>query len=146
MVLIDVNVLVYAYREVTAEHSSYLRWLEGCINSDQPFALADIVLSGFLRIATHPKIFSPPSPLSPALAFVDALKQQPNCLTAAPGVRHWDIFTRLCRAVNAKGNVISDAYIAALAIESGCECVTTDRDFSRFPGLRWRHPLDSGIR
>jgi uncharacterized protein len=146
MVLIDVNVLVYAYREASPEHRSCLRWLEECVNSDQPFALADIILSGFLRIATHPKVFSPPSPLAPALAFLEALKQQPNCLTAAPGVRHWDIFTRLCRAVSAKGNLIPDAYIAALAIEAGCEFVTTDRDFSRFPGLRWRHPINSAIQ
>ena len=146
MVLIDVNVLVYAYREASPEHSSCLRWLEACVNSDQPFALADIILSGFLRIATHPKIFSPPSPLAPALGFVEALRQQPNCLTASPGVRHWDIFTRLCRAVNAKGNLIPDAYIAALAIEAGCEFVTTDRAFSRFPGLRWRHPINSAIQ
>jgi len=142
MVLIDVNVLVYAFREASPDHGSYLRWLEACINSDQPYALADIVLSGFLRIATHPKIFNPPSALGPALKFVDGLRQQPNCLAAVPGARHWDIFTRLCRAANAKGNLIADAYVAALAIESGCECITTDRDFSRFPGLRWRHPLD----
>jgi len=142
MLLIDVSVLMYAYREAAPEHKSYLRWLEGCINSDQPFGLAELVLSGFLRIATHPKIFSPPSPLEPALRFADALRGRPNCVIVAPGPRHWDIFSRLCRSVNAKGNLIPDAYLAALAIESGTEWITADRDFSRFPGLRWRHPLD----
>jgi toxin-antitoxin system PIN domain toxin len=142
MLLIDVNVLLYAYRNAAPEHKSYLQWLEGCINSDQPFGLAELVLSGFLRIATHPKIFSPPSPLEPAIGFVDALRGRSNCVIVAPGPRHWDIFSRLCRAANAKGNLIPDAYLAALAIESGTEWITADRDFSRFPGLRWRHPLD----
>jgi hypothetical protein len=64
-------------------------------------------------------------------------------VTLAPGERHWDIFQRLCREVNAKGNLIPDAYLAALAIESGSEWITTDRDYARFPGLRWRHPLVS---
>ncbi len=59
----------------------------------------------------------------------------------APGPRHWEIFVRLCRAVRVKGNLVQDAYLAALAIESGSEWITTDRDYSRFPGLRWRHPL-----
>ena len=142
MLLIDVNVLLYAYREAAPEHKSYLKWLEGCINSDQPFGLAELVLSGFLRIATHPKIFSPPSPLEPAFRFAEALRGRSNCVIVAPGARHWDIFSRLCRAASAKGNLIPDAYLAALAIESGTEWITTDRDFSRFPGLRWRHPLD----
>jgi predicted nucleic acid-binding protein len=61
-----------------------------------------------------------------------------------PGVRHWEIFDRLCRAAGAKGSLVADAYLAALAIESGSEWITTDRDFSRFPGLRWRHPLAEG--
>jgi len=142
MLLIDVNVLLYAYREAAPEHKSYLKWLEGCINSDQPFGLAELVLSGFLRIATHPKIFSPPSPLEPAFRFAEALRGRSNCVIVAPGARHWDIFSRLCRAAGAKGNLIPDAYLAALAIESGTEWITADRDFSRFPGLRWRHPLD----
>jgi toxin-antitoxin system PIN domain toxin len=142
MLLIDVNVLVYAYREAAPEHKSYLRWLEGCINADEPFGLAELVLAGFLRIATHPKIFSPPSPLDAAIRFADALRGRPNCVIVAPGPRHWEIFSRLCLAANAKGNLIPDAYMAALAIESGTEWITADRDFSRFPGLRSKHPLD----
>jgi toxin-antitoxin system PIN domain toxin len=141
MVLLDVNVLVYAFREAAPEHKSYIRWLEECVGSDQAFGMADLALSGFLRIATHPRIFSPPSPLEPAIRFAEAIKSRPNCVTVAPGSRHWDIFTRLCHSVNAKGNLVSDAYFAALAIESGSEWITTDRDYSRFPGLLWRHPL-----
>ncbi len=141
MFLIDVNVLVYAYREDVPDHRAYLRWLEGCIRSDQAYGLADLVLSGFLRVVTHPKVFNPPSPLESALRFAVELRSQANCVTAAPGPRHWEIFLRLCRTANARGNRIADAYLAALAIESGSEWITTDRDYSRFEGLRWRHPL-----
>ncbi|MEK7270556.1 MAG: PIN domain-containing protein, partial [Planctomycetota bacterium] len=66
----------------------------------------------------------------------------PNCVLLSPGKRHWDIFSGLCRKAGAKGNLIADAYLAALAIETGSEWITTDRDFARFPGLKWRHPLD----
>jgi len=143
MRLIDVNVLVYAFREAAPDHKLYLRWLEECVNSDQSFGLTELVLSGFLRIATHPKVFNPPSPLEPALAFIDTIKRRTNCVIVAPGARHWEIFVKLCRAANAKGNLVSDAYLAAIAIESGSEWITADRDYSRFPGLRWLHPLDA---
>jgi len=69
------------------------------------------------------------------------LREQPGCVLVSPGERHWEIFTRLSKAVGAKGNLISDAYFAALAMESGAEWITADRDYARFPGLRWRHPL-----
>lgn len=81
-------------------------------------------------------------PLEAALRFVGGLRAQPNAVVIAPGRRHWEIFSRLCREVEAKANLVADAYLAALAIESGSEWITTDRDFARFRGLRWRHPLD----
>ena len=141
MLLVDVNVLVYAYRRDAAEHPAYRRWLEECVGSDQAYGMADLVLSGFLRVVTHPRIFDPPSPLGPALQFVKQLRSQPNCIPVAPGPRHWEIFLRLCQTAGIKGNLIPDAYLAALAIESGSEWITTDRDYARFPGLRLRHPL-----
>jgi toxin-antitoxin system PIN domain toxin len=98
-------------------------------------------LSGFLRIVTHPRIFKPPTPLDIAVDFVAALRSQPNCVLLAPGPRHWTIFLQLCRSAQAHGNLIPDAYIAALAIESGSELISTDRDFSRFAGLQWRPPF-----
>ena len=141
MLLIDVNVLIYAYRQDAHDHLSYRRWLDQCVGSDEGYGMADLVLSGFLRVVTHPGVFHLPTPLEQALMFVDQLRSQPNCVPVAPGPRHWDIFLRLCRAANAKGKLVPDAYFAALAIESGSEWITTDRDYSRFPGLRWRHPL-----
>jgi hypothetical protein len=142
MVLLDVNVLVYAHREDAPSHRAYADWLNALINSDQAYGTADLVLSGFLRIVTHPRIFDPPSPMAEALRFAALLRSQENCVVIAPGPRHWDIFHRLCSEAGVKGNLVPDAYLAALAIESGCEWITTDRDYSRFPGLRWRHPLD----
>ncbi len=104
--------------------------------------MADLVLSGFLRVVTHPRIFNPPSPLEAALRFVSEVRGRPNCVEMKPGPRHWEIFVKLCRAANARGNLIPDAYLAALAIEWGSEWITTDRGYARFPGLRWRHPLE----
>ncbi len=141
MVLPDVNVLVYAHREDTADHAGYRNWVENVINGDESYGLSELVLSGFVRVATHPKVFIKPSTLADALAFTEQLRSRSNCVRVAPGLRHWGIFRALCAAAGARGNLVPDAYLAALAIESGCEWITTDRDFSRFKGLRWRHPL-----
>ena len=141
MILLDVNVLVHAFREASPDHAAYREWLTTAIAGDEPFGLAELVLSGFVRIATHPRVFDPPAPVGEALAFAGALRSQPNAVIVAPGMRHWEIFAGLCTTAGAKGNLVADAYLAALAIESGCEWITADRDFSRFPGLRWRHPL-----
>jgi toxin-antitoxin system PIN domain toxin len=141
VVLPDVNVLVYAHREDAPHHARYRRWLEKTINGDESYGLSELVLSGFVRVATHPKIFARPSPLPDALAFAEQLRDRPNRVPVAPGARHWGIFCALCAEAGARGNLVPDAYLAAMAIESGCEWITTDRDFSRFKGLRWRHPL-----
>jgi len=141
MILVDVNVLVYAHRSDAPGHAAYRAWLGELINADQAYGYSDLVLSGFLRVATHPRVFNPPSDLASALAFVEAIRNQPNAVLITPGERHWDIFTNLCQTAGVKGNLVPDAYLAALAIESGSEWVTTDGDYSRFPGLKWRHPL-----
>ena len=101
------------------------------------------MLSGFLRVVTNPRVFGQPTPMEAALDFAGLVRSQPNHVPVEPGQRHWDIFTGLCRSAGVKGNLVPDAYLAALAIESGSEWITTDRDFSRFPGLRWRHPLQT---
>ena len=137
----DVNVLVYAFREELPDHGMCRRWLEGVVRGDAAFALLDLVASGFLRIVTHPRVFKTPTPLAAALDFLEVLRTRPNCILVRPGDRHWEIFERLCRESRAKGNLVADAYPAAAAIESGCEWVTTDRDYGRFPGLGVRSPL-----
>ena len=142
MLLPDVNVLVYAFRAGQPRHAEYLEWLERLTGGAEAYGMSDTVLAGLVRIVTHPRIFQRPDPVETALEFADQLRSQPNCVVVRPGPRHWSIFRDLCRQVNAKGNLIPDAYLAALAVESGCEWVTTDRDYARFPGLKWRHPLE----
>jgi uncharacterized protein len=138
----DVNVLVYAYREDAEDHDRYRAWLEGVAASEAPFGTVDVVLAGFLRTVTHPRVFDPPSPIHHALRFVEELEGRPNAVPIHPGPRHREIFTGLCRDAGVKGNLVADAYLAAVAIESGSEWITTDRDFARFRGLTWRHPLE----
>ena len=141
MILPDVNVLVYAHRKDAPDHEQYRDWLESTINTDAAYGLSDLVLSGYLRVVTHPRVFNRPSSTTDAMAFASQLRDRLNRVPVTPGIRHWSIFTRLCRETRPKGNLIADAYLAALAIEHGCEWITADHDFGRFPGLRWRHPL-----
>jgi uncharacterized protein len=141
VVLPDVNVLVYAHREDAPHHVACREWLEVMINGNEAYGLSNLVLSGFVRVATHPKVFIKPSSLAQALEFTEQLRGRSNCVPVAPGLRHWEIFRGLCVDAGTKGNLVPDAYLAAMAIESGCEWITTDRDFSRFKGLRWRHPI-----
>jgi len=141
MLLLDVNVLVYAYREDTPDHRRFKDWLESLVNGDEPYGMSDLVLSGFLRIVTHPSIFNPPSPIEDALAFVEQIRSQPNCIVMSPGPRHWQIFAGICQTNGIRGNLVPDAYLAALAMESGSEWISTDGDYARFSGLRWRRPF-----
>lgn len=142
MILLDVNVLVYAHRQDAPDHRRYRSWVEDALASPAPVGVAELVLSGFVRVVTHPRVFRTPTPTDQALAFAEGLRAQPNTVLVAPGPGHWDIFAGLCRGAGGKGNLVPDAYLAALAIETGSEWITTDLDYSRFPGLRWRHPLD----
>lgn len=140
MILPDVNILVNAFREDGVDHVRHRAFLDDLINGDEPFGMVSIVLSGFLRTVTHPRVFPMPTPLDAALEFTEKLTSSQACLMVNPGPRHWDIFVSLCRAADARGNLVPDAYLAALAIESGSEWITSDGDFARFPGLRWRRP------
>src|SRR5688500_5106367 len=121
MVLLDVNVLVYAHREDTQDHDRFLAYLTSLAQAPAPFGVSELVLSGFLRVVTHPKVFARPTPLSKAIAFTESLRSQPNCVIHLPGPRHWQLFVQLCEEAGAKGNLIPDAYHAALAIETGSE-------------------------
>ncbi len=143
MILADFNILVYAFREDSPEHDPFREWLNRCLAGSQSFALSDIVLSGFLRIVTHPKIFHPATPWERARHFVEALRNAPTSVRILPSDRHWNIFMNLCSHVSARGNSIPDAFLAALAIEHGCNLYSADHGFARFPGLRWAHPLRS---
>jgi toxin-antitoxin system PIN domain toxin len=140
VILPDVNVLVHAFRADSADHSRCHAWLEGVVRGATRFGMSPQVLSGVVRVVTHPRVFRQPSSLDEVLAFCELLLAQPHCVAVQPGEDHWAIFTRLCRDGDARGNLVPDAWLAALAIESGCEWVTLDRDYARFPGLKWRAP------
>ncbi|HUN36031.1 MAG TPA: type II toxin-antitoxin system VapC family toxin [Trebonia sp.] len=141
MILIDTNVLVNAHRPEADRHGDYRDWLLDVINSPEPYAIADFALLGMVRIVTSPRIYSNPTPPEIALEFAERLRSQPHAMVVAPGARFWPTFRSLCEAAGARGNLIPDAYLAALAIEHGCELFTADSDFKKFPGLRFSHPL-----
>lgn len=140
MILPDVNVLVHAFRKDSNDHALCRSWLEGVVNGDTRYGISPQVLSNVIRITTHPRVFAQPSSLDEVIDFCSFFLQQSICLRIEPGDCHWDIFARLCLDADARGNLVPDAWFAALAIESGCEWVTLDRDYARFEGLNWRLP------
>ena len=142
MILPDVNVLIYAHVEDSSpDHADYAQWITRLATGPEPFALSLLVLAGFIRVVTNPRVFDPPSTLDQAFAFVSSLAERPTARIVGPGPDHLDILESLCRRARATGKLVADAQHAAVAIEHGCTIVSTDSDFSRFPGLRWQHPL-----
>ena len=141
MILPDVNVLIYAFRSDSVDHSNYKKWLEEVVNGVAAFGVAPQVLSSVVRVCTHPQIFKQPSDLRETLAFCNVILECPNATVILPQDRHWGIFQSLCIASRATGNLVADAWLAALAIESGCDWVTTDGDFARFKELKCRTPF-----
>ena len=141
MILPDVNILLYAFRRDSPRQGEYRRWLEALVNAEAAYGIAPQVLASVIRISTHARIYVQPSTRDEAMEFCRVLLTPETCTVVHPGERHWDIFVDLCGMSGATGNLVQDAWFAALAIESGCEWVTTDRDYARFPGLRWRAPF-----
>lgn len=141
MKLPDVNVMIYAFRADSENHPVYKEWLESVVYARGPFAMSTQVLASVIRICTHPRIFVNPTPAAHAVAFADALLDRPNCRVIQPGEDHWGIFADLCANSRPTGNLVQDAWFAALAIESGCEWITTDGDYARFKGLNWKAPF-----
>jgi hypothetical protein len=140
MMIGDVNVLVSAFRPDAEEHRKCRGWLDAVIDGDAPFGVSPQALGSVIRVATHRKIFKPPSILGEAVAFCDNLLGQPHARVLAPGEGHWAIFRDLVLQSNARENLVPDAWFAALAIEHDCEWITLDRDYARFAGLKWRSP------
>jgi len=140
VIIPDVNVLVGAFRADTPDHDRLRAWLEGAVVGVQDLGLTDAVLTGTVRILTHPRVFAKPTPLARALEQVATLRAADGVVRVAPTPRHWEVFEQLCRVADARGNLVADAAHAAVAIEHGALWVTLDRDFARFPGLRWAPP------
>lgn len=143
MILPDVNVLINAHREDAVHHQEYEAWFTRQVASNKHFGMSELALSAFVRIVTNPRIYAIPTSIDDALATVQRIRVRPNCVIVSPGEKHWDVFAGLCRRTGARGPLVSDAYFAALAIESDCEWISDDGDYGRFPGLRWRRPLEN---
>ena len=141
MILTDVNVVIYAFRADSKDHVNYKTWLEDVINGPAAYGISPQILSSVVRICSHPRIFAQPSDIDELLEYCGILLGQPNATIIVPGDRHWTLFGKLCVDARATGNLVQDAWNAALAIEAGCEWITTDRDYARFPGLKWRSPF-----
>jgi uncharacterized protein len=140
MILPDVNVLIYALRKDVPQHAICRPWLDSVVRSDVRFGLSPLVLSAVVRITTNPRSHPIPTTIDDAIGFCEDMLGQPHCHVVEPGERHWDIFKRLCLTTGTRGPRVTDAWYAALAIEWGCEWVTMDRDYARFPGLKWSVP------
>jgi uncharacterized protein len=142
LIALDVNVLLGAHRAELSHHEAAAHVVRQAVDDAAPFGLPDIALSAVVRIVTSPRVFARPSTHDEVFAFIANLRKQRNAVILQPGDSHWTIFEALCRRIEARGNLVTDAWLAALAIEHGCEWITFDRDFAKFPNLRWRHPAD----
>lgn len=141
MILIDANLLIYAYHPRAEQHQKSRAWLEAALAGSELVRFAWLTLWAFLRIATNPRVFERPLSVSEAGAAVSAWLAQPGAGVLEPAERHWDILSRLMRDGQTTGPLVMDAVLAAIAIEHGATLYTTDRDFSRFAGLKWMNPL-----
>ena len=141
MILVDANLLLYAYDPRAAEHERSKRWLEASLSGQPLVRFAWLSLWAFLRISTNPRVFERPLTMTEAEAAVAAWLAQPVAGILEPGERHWDILRALARYGQTSGPLIMDAALAAIAIEHGATLYTTDRDFARFDGLKWENPL-----
>lgn len=139
---VDVNVLVYAHRADLVEHADYRPLLERLANDDEPLGLPELVLSGFVRLITSRRVFSKPTATDEAWRAIDALLASPAAMKLSPSPRHWDWFRQLVDDIEARGNDVPDAYLAAYALDNNATWLSADRGFARFKRVRWVHPLE----
>lgn len=141
MIIPDINLLVYAYNTEDPSHAQAKRWWEELLNGTDPIGLPWVTITGFLRLVTHPRVLVDPMSVGQATEQVRAWLDCPSVLTVEPGKKFSAIFLGLLDEAGTAGNLTTDAYLAALAIEHQAELHSNDADFSRFKGLRWRNPL-----
>jgi len=141
VILVDVNILIYAYDRTSSRHEHARTWLENALSHEEEVAFSLTVILGFLRLMTNPAIAERPLSAAQGIDVVTSWLRRSNVRVASPTDRHWEIFATLATTGQARGPLLMDAHLAALAIEHGALLATTDRDFARFPGLRFRNPL-----
>ena len=142
MIVIDTNILLYAYGESSPHHQKARTWLENVLSGIENVGVPWQTLSAFVRISTDPRIPGFRRSAAEVLQVVSGWLDQPAVRTLAPGERFWELFRKMILEGQTTGSLISDAEIAALTIEYGGVLYTSDRDFARFPGLRWKNPLE----
>ena len=141
MIVLDANLLLYAYDKNSSQHSKARKWVEEVFSGNEPVGLSWQTITAFLRITTNPRLPGERFALDEAASIVDSWMDLPNVKTLSPSDDHWPLLRRTILDGQATAALISDAQLAALTIEFGGILHTTDRDFARFPGLRWTNPL-----
>lgn len=141
MILVDANLLLYAYDAASAHHEAARRWWEERLSQPHLVRLAWVTILAFVRIGTHPRVFEHPMSIAEAGSHVESWLERPMVDLLEPGARHWPILSRLLARARASGNLVTDAHLAALAIEHGATLYSSDRDFARFDELSWEDPL-----
>jgi hypothetical protein len=142
VILVDANILIYAEDRISSRHAAARAWWDAQLSGASPVCLCWTVLGAFIRIGTNPRVFDRPLAMDQAIARVQSWIDQPCVRIVTPTERHWAVLRKLLRDGQAIANLVTDAHLAALAMEHGCELMSTDSDFARFPGLRWRNPLN----
>jgi len=141
VILVDANILLYAEDQQSSRHVMARQWWDAQLSGASPVCLCWTVLGAFIRIGTNPRVFEHPLSLDQALSRVQSWLDQPCMRIVHPTDRHWIVFQKMLTEGQAVANLVTDAHLAALAIEHGCELISTDTDFSRFPGVKWKNPL-----
>jgi toxin-antitoxin system PIN domain toxin len=142
VLLPDVSVLVAAHRDAAPLHQQARSWLIGALEGEEEVALCLPVVSGLVRVSTSPRVFDPPSTHAEVFDFIRSLAAHPAVVWINPGRQHLRLFEESCASCDARGDLVSDALLAALAVEAGAVVVSYDRDFARFSGVRWERPGD----
>jgi uncharacterized protein len=141
VILVDANILLYAEDQLNPRHAAAREWWDAHLSGASPVCLCWTVLGAFIRVSTNPRVFEHPLSLDQALSRVQSWMDQPCTRIIHPTDGHWIVFRKLLVEGQAAANLVTDAHLAALALEHGCELISTDSDFSRFPRLKWRNPL-----
>lgn len=144
MILVDANLLLYAYHTGASQHRAAKRWLEGALAGGDPVGLAWSTILAFLRIGTNPRVFERPYSIKDATGIVARWLEHPAVALMRPGERFWPILQELLIDAHAEAAMVTDAALAALAIEHGAVLCSTDRDFRRFPRLKLLNPIETG--
>lgn len=142
MIVLDANILLYAYDERAAQHKKALEFVERVFSDGTLIGIPWQSIAAFLRLMTNPNLPGRRFTSEEAAEIVDSWRSQPNVLFLGPGDRHWSVLRQMLVEGQTRGPLVTDAQVAALTIEHGGELQTADRDFARFPGLRWKNPLE----